>query len=260
MKNAFFLLLAVMFVGSGCMQAQNAKPGAAETENAINKKDPSICLKLQEKTFWYTSKDGNPTYASPKKDCLIAYYEHTNALGDCDIIKQSLGIEEYKSCINYMARVHSDPSICDSRGDAAQYPLDKINCVATASLDPRDCLKINDYRSLGIESGKLASDLGNCLMVVGREKRDYQVCAMIDGPDFGNSIYGNWQELRNWCLGWIAACTDSQRKPEISTKALCDLMVEGTRPGSAKNLELENCRKGVFGECVIFPRVIWPAE
>lgn len=258
MKKILLPLSVVLLIGSGCAQA--AKPGAVETKRAIERKDPSICLNLSERTPWYRSKDGDQVYATPKSDCLFAFVENTNNVRDCDLIRENLGKDKYIFCINNMARVHSDPTICDQRKEPASYPLGYLLCVATATLDPEKCIDIQKFDKIGIPKEKLASDLGECLLTVGAEKQDYRVCEKINGEEFGNSIYGNWQELRNWCLGRIAACDESQRTPKISTEALCGLMVEGTRPGSAKNLELERCQQRKFGDCYIPKRLTWPDE
>lgn len=189
---------------------------ASMAKQAIQKKDPTLCNSLPQRTE--ESRDpedgkGSPSVSYPRNQCLLSYLHEAKDRQVCDLLNGQDDAGSKEHCYNFIAEVYQDPVVCQKLAGTAHSWKSIPICIAVAKRDVHEC------DILAKEEAHLSySPKTDCILEVVRRTKDYTICSGITGPGYGTFGMEGADSDRNRCLE-IGGCDKPDKRRE-----LCALM------------------------------------
>ena len=211
---------------------------AIMTQQAIDERDPNICMRLPLEGVVWEWQDDYYGYISRRmrSECLdrAMYLIPSGAV--CTLISEIPDNDRYiftkkevlfDRCFTYAAHAENNSTLCEKvKGTDA-----RAQCLALATKDATHCLSIANLRSDQKVKEIVAStesaiayirddsySAASCIQAVVFRSHNYQTCELINGVRFGE----NWTHYRNHCVD-IAGY---QLQTEGKSNDICDAFVE----------------------------------
>ena len=186
------------------------------TNKAIESKSPTSCEGLPE-TANYESRGPNNVSMGrsgmwPRSECYRRYVQETKDPAACVALEHT-SAKSYTNfdCYDFLAQASNDISLCDQAGPA------RAECRALVMKDVAPCYDVGKLDEVDVS--KYSRSVQWCIGEVARKAPDFDLCLIIDGPDYGDQ----WRVGRNQCIELVAA-TLGLKSGELN--AACQKMVD----------------------------------